>query len=202
VKLSAWAAQEGIHYQTAWRMFKSGKLPVPVKQLPTGTIIVDDNPQEAGAALYARVSSSDQKKDLEAQIGRLAVFAAGQKLTVIKTVAEVGSGLNGHRQGLIRLLTDPKVRIIVVEHRDRLMRFGAEFVEATLAADGRKLLVVDTSELKDDLVADVIAVLTSMCARLYGRRSANNRAKRALTAMQGEVPDDPAHPPDAPVSSP
>jgi len=76
-------------------MFKSHKLPVPAKQLPTGTIIVDDSPQDAGVALYARVSSHDQKKDLEAQIGRLAVFAANQKLTVIKTVSEVGSGLNG-----------------------------------------------------------------------------------------------------------
>lgn len=175
-------------------MFKSHKLPVPAKQLPTGTIIVDDSPQDAGVALYARVSSHDQKKDLEAQIGRLAVFAANQKLTVIKTVSEVGSGLNGHRQGLMRLLSEPKVRTIVVEHRDRLMRFGAEYVEAALAADGRKLLVVDASELKDDLVQDVIAVLTSMCARLYGRRSASNRAKRALTALQGEEP------PEAPSS--
>jgi len=85
----------------------------------------------------------------------------------------------------MRLLSEPKVRTIVVEHRDRLMRFGAEYVEAALAADGRKLLVVDASELKDDLVQDVIAVLISMCARLYGRRSASNRAKRALTALQG-----------------
>jgi putative resolvase len=74
------------------------------------------------------------------------------------------------------------------------MRFGAEYVEAALAADGRKLLVVDASEFKDDLVQDVIAVLTSMCARLYGRRSASNRAKRALTALQGEEP------PEAPPS--
>jgi putative resolvase len=74
------------------------------------------------------------------------------------------------------------------------MRFGAEYVEAALAADGRKLLVVDASELKDDLVQDMIAVLISMCARLYGRRSASNRAKRALTALQGEEP------PEAPSS--
>jgi putative resolvase len=194
MKLSVWAERQGIGYQAAWRMFKSHKLPVPAKQLPTGTIIVDDRPQDAGVALYARVSSHDQKKDLEAQIGRLAVFAANQKLTVIKTVSEVGSGLNGHRQGLMRLLSEPKVRTIVVEHRDRLMRFGAEYVEAALAADGRKLLVVDASEFKDDLVQDVIAVLISMCARLYGRRSASNRAKRALTALQGEEP------PEAPPS--
>ncbi len=184
MKLSVWAQRQGIGYQAAWRMFKNGKLPVPVKQFPTGTIIVDERPKESGVALYARVSSHDQKKDLDGQLGRLAVFAAQQRLTVVETAAEVGSGLNGHRQGLMRLLRDPRVRTIVVEHRDRLMRLGAEYVEAALAAEGRKLLVVDESELKDDLVQDVIAVLTSMCARLYGRRSANNRAKRALSAMQ------------------
>ncbi len=186
MKLSAWAAQEGLHYQTAWRLWKTGKLPVPARQLATGTVLVDApaRPAERGVALYARVSSSDQEKDLEGQLGRLAVFAAANHLTVIATAAEVGSGLNGHRRGLMGLLRNPAVGIIVVEHRDRLMRFGAEYVEAALAADGRKLLVVDDTELKDDLVQDVIAVLTSMCARLYGRRSAKNRAARALASLQ------------------
>jgi putative resolvase len=84
----------------------------------------------------------------------------------------------------MRLLRDPKVLTVVVEHRDRLMRFGAEYVEATLMAQNRRLLVVDESELKDDLVQDMIAVLTSMCARLYGRRSAKNRAARAMACLQ------------------
>ena len=183
MKLSVWAKKQGLTYGAVWRMWKNGKLPVAARQLPTGTIIVDERPEEEGVALYARVSSHDQKKDLEAQLGRLAVFAAQQKLTVVKTVTEVGSGLNGHRRGLMRLLRDPKVRTVVVEHRDRLMRFGSEYVESSLAADGRRLLVVDLSELKDDLVQDMIAVLTSFCARLYGRRSARNRAisiERAL----------------------
>jgi putative resolvase len=184
MKLSVWAQRQGLTYGTAWRMWKQGKLPVRATQLPTGTIIVDERPAEAGVALYARVSSHDQKTDLEAQLGRLAVFAAVNRLMVVKTVSEVGSGLNGHRRGLMKLLADPKVRTVVVEHRDRLMRFGSEYVESALAADGRKLLVVDAAELKDDLVQDMSAVLTSMCARLYGRRSAKNRAKRALSLIQ------------------
>jgi putative resolvase len=187
MKLSIWAQREGIHYQTAWRMFKSGRLPVASHQLPSGTIIVEDRPVEEGVALYARVSSHDQKRDLEAQLGRLAAYAASKKMTVIATVSEVGSGLNGHRKGMMRLLSNPKVRTIVVEHRDRLMRFGAEYVEAALAAEGRRLVVVDQSELKDDLVQDVIAVLTSMCARLYGRRAAKNRAARAMACLQKEA---------------
>ncbi len=100
------------------------------------------------------------------------------------TVTEIGSVLNGHRPKLIKLLNDPKIWIILVEHRDRLMRFGAEYVESALAAQGRKLIVADGSELKDDLVQDMIEVLTSFCARLYGRRSAKNKAKKALETMQ------------------
>ena len=63
------------------------------------------------------------------------------------------------------------------------MRFGVEYVESALAAHGRKLFVVDASEVKD-LVQDMIEVLTSFCARLYGRRSARNKAKKALRAME------------------
>jgi predicted site-specific integrase-resolvase len=86
----------------------------------------------------------------------------------------------------MRLLRTPTVATVVVEHRDRLMRFGFEYVESALAAQGRNLVVVDTTEVTDDLVRDMTEVLTSMCARLYGRRAAENRAKRALEAMACE----------------
>jgi putative resolvase len=76
------------------------------------------------------------------------------------------------------------MQTIVVEHRDRFMRFGAEYVEATLAAQGRELMVMESSEVKDDLVQDRIEVLTSFCARFYGRRSARNKAKKAVQAME------------------
>ena len=79
---------------------------------------------------------------------------------MVQTVTEVGAGLNGHRKKLLSLLADLKVDVIVVEHRDRLMRFGAEYVEAALHARGARLLVVDDGELADDLVQDMIAVLT------------------------------------------
>lgn len=63
---------------------------------------------------------------------------------------------------------------MVVEHRDRLMRFGFEYVEAALAAQGRAVMVMESSEVQDDLVRDVTEVLTSLCARLYGRSSAGS----------------------------
>ena len=76
----------------------------------------------------------------------------------------------------------PEYSVIVIEHRDRLARFGSDYIEATLAAEGRRLVIVDPEEVKDDLVQDMIDVLTSMCARLYGRRSARQRAEKALQA--------------------
>ena len=73
---------------------------------------------------------------------------------------------------------------IVVEHRERLSRFGFEYVEAALAGRGARILVMEEGELEDDLVRDATEVMTSLCARLYGRRSARRRAERALTAAQ------------------
>jgi putative resolvase len=189
MKLSAWAKANGLAYQTAWRMWRDGKLPVPAEQLPTGTVIVHPykTPTVESVAIYARVSSADQKADLERQLGRLAEYASRERLTVIRSVSEIGSGLNGHRAKIMRLLSDPAVHTIVVEHRDRLARFGSEYIEAALAACGRKLIVVDQTEMKDDLVQDMVDVLTSFCARLYGRRAAKNRAAKALAAAQAET---------------
>uniref|UniRef100_A0A6M3X8G3 Putative resolvase domain containing protein n=2 Tax=viral metagenome TaxID=1070528 RepID=A0A6M3X8G3_9ZZZZ len=183
MKLADWAREQGIDYKTAYRWFRAGILPVPARQLPTGTILVDPGqPTTPGVALYGRVSSSDQKNDLDRQLARLSSFAADQNLLVTNVAGEIGSGLNGHRKRLLALLRDPKVGGIVVEHRDRLARFGSEYIEAAMSASGRRLIVLDSGELKDDLVQDMIDVLTSFCARLYGRRAAKNRAKRAMEA--------------------
>ena len=99
-------------------------------------------------------------------------------------VKEIGSGLNGNRRRLRRLVADHTVGTIVVEHRERLSRFGFEYLEAALAGRGARILVMDEAELEDDLVRDVTEVMTSLCARLYGRRSARRRAERALAAAQ------------------
>ncbi|MGH9048087.1 MAG: IS607 family transposase [Acidimicrobiales bacterium] len=185
MKLSEWAKRNGVTYKTAHRWFHTGILPAPAKQLPTGTILVDV-PEVKGdsVALYARVSSHDQKADLERQQGRLVAWATGRCLHVSRVVSEVGSGLNGHRSKLLSLLKDPSITGVVVEHRERLARFGSEYIEATLASSGRRLFVVEEGELKDDLVEDMVSILTSFCARLYGRRSAANRAQRALEAAK------------------
>ena len=185
MNLKQWAALQGVSYQTARRWRARGILPVETRKV--GRLILVDVPPvdegSGGVAVYGRVSSSDQKGDLDRQVARVTCWAVEQGLSVDRVVTEVGSALNGKRRKLVGLLRDRGVGTIVVEHRDRFARFGAEYVEAALVASGRRLLVVDPFEVDDDLVRDVTEVLTSLCARLYGRRSAANRAARAVKAV-------------------
>ena len=187
--MKEWAAREGVHHVTAYRWFREGKLPVPARRV--GRLILVDpaatEPAPEGVtAVYARVSSADQRADLDRQVARVTAWATGQNMVVARVVTEVGSALNGRRKKFLALLRDPAVGTIVVEHRDRFARFGAEYVEAALSAQGRRLLVVDPAEVDDDLVRDVTEILTSLCARLYGRRASANRAARAVAAATAE----------------
>ena len=102
-----------------------------------------------------------------------------------KPCRETGSGLNG-RKALLRIFRNPKIPVVVVQHRDRLMRFGFEYGEAALAAQSRRVVVMDGAEITDDIVQDLHEVIVSMCARLYGKRAAKNRAKKAIEAIPCE----------------
>ena len=190
MNLKQWASSQGVSYATARRWFDAGTLPVPAYQV--GRLIVIGDPVPAASAgstvVYARVSSADQRADLDRQVARVTAWATGQHLSVDRVVTEVGSALNGRRRKFLGLLGDKGVSTIVVEHRDRFARFGAEYVEAALSASGRRLLVVDPAEVDDDLVRDVTEILTSLCARLYGRRAAANRAARAVAVVTADDP--------------
>jgi putative resolvase len=189
VKLAEWARANGVHPQTAYRWFREDRMPVPARRLESGTIWVDAAPaDESGrVVVYARVSSHGRRHDLERQVARLTDWATRNGHAVGEVVTEVGSGLNGKRPKLRRVLSDPSAGVVVVEHRDRLARFGVEHLEAALSAHGRKVVVAGPGETTGDLVRDMIEVLTSMCARLYGRRGARNRAMRAVTAAKHEA---------------
>jgi predicted site-specific integrase-resolvase len=189
VNLKEWAAATGVSYATARRRYESGTLPVPAYRLGrlimVGVPVTGATPGSGQTVVYARVSCVDQKPDLDRQVARVTVWATGQKLAVSRVVTEVGSAFSVHRQELLALLRDPAVSTIVVEHRDRFARFGAEYVEAALSAQGRRLLVVDRAEVDDDLVRDMTEILMSLCARRYGRRAGADRARRAVEAATG-----------------
>ncbi|WP_093876002.1 IS607 family transposase [Streptomyces sp. TLI_105] len=189
MNLTEWAKTQGVHPQTAYRWFREGTLPVPAQRVGPRTILVNIDANTTpevigGLGLYARVSAHDQKGDLERQVARLSAWAAKTGSKVVRVEAEIASGMNGCRSKARRLLADPAVTTVVVEHKDRLGRMNVELVEAALSATGRRLLVLDDGEVEDDLVRDMVEMLTSFCARRYGRRSAKNRARKALQAAE------------------
>lgn len=190
MRIREWAEREGFHPQTVWKWCREGTMPVPFERTATGAVIVHDPKYEnatpttaAGRTVcYARVSSGDQKTDLQRQGDRLKAFAYNMGVDAPEVVTEVGSGMNDKRRKLNQLLADPTVTTIIVEHRDRLACMNIGLVESALKAQGRRILVVDDSELDDDLVRDMTEVLTSFCARLYGRRGAKHKASAAMEA--------------------
>jgi putative resolvase len=163
-------------------------MPVPARRLESGTIWVDIAPSASAerVVVYARcprmISGPDQRLTLIGR-SRLTEWATSNRHEVTEVVTEVGSGLNGKRPKLRRILSDPSATVVVmvVEHRDRFARFGVEHVEAALSARGRRGVVADPGETSDRLVRDVIEVLTRGCARLYGWRGARMWAMRAVT---------------------
>ena len=168
-------------------MHHAGKLPpeLQIEQLPNRRYYVLVPAENDGrCVVFARVSSGDQKEDLDRQVGRVVEWATRQGFRPGQVVKEIGSGLSGNRRWLRRVIADPTVKVIVVEHRERLCRFGFEYVEAARSGRGARIVVMDQDEVEDDLVRDVTEVMTSLCARLYGRRSAKRRAERALAAAR------------------
>ena len=167
-------------------------MPVPAQKVGRLILVSPQTAAESGlkaegVGLYARVSSHDQKPGLDGQVARLSAWAAEAGLPVVRVEAEVGSGVDGSRAKVRRLLADPAVTVVVVEHRDRLGRMNIELVEAALSAHDRRLVVLDDSEVTGDVVGDMVEVLTWFCARLYGRRSARNRALKALGCAQQDI---------------
>ncbi|MGC8732890.1 MAG: IS607 family transposase, partial [Halothiobacillaceae bacterium] len=137
-------------------------------------------PQDRKTIAYARVSSHDQKDDLERQKQELELYCAKQGWT-FEVIADLGSGMNYNKKGLKRLLDEiieGRVGRLVVTHKDRLLRFGAELVFAICEAKDVEVLIinkgVDTT-FEEDLAKDVLEIITVFSARLYGSRSRKNQ---------------------------
>ena len=188
MKLSAYAKQQGISYQTAWRMWQRGEL--PAHQLPSGTVIVEVPPTPPAirpqkVAVYARVSSAENRKNLEGQAERVAAFCAAKGWQVAKVVKECGSGINDQRPQFLALLADTSISHLVIEHQDRCSRFGVAYIQTLLKTQGRELVILNEAEEgQDDLMQDFVAIITSFCARLYGRRRASRKKTQLLAALE------------------
>ena len=182
MKLSQWAKKQGIHYQTAYKWFCNGKLPVKAIQLDTGTILVENEEiikkDSDKVWIYARVSSNQQKKDLERQIERCIKFAETKGWQIQKVYKEIASGMNDNRKQLMKLLNENPTRILI-EHKDRLTRFGFNYFDVLLPKLNCELIVINRDkEEKDDLLKDLVAIITSFCCRLYGLRKGKNKSNK------------------------
>src|SRR5260370_21113786 len=204
MKLSYYAKQMGVRDETAWSWVRDGK--IQGRRIGLHTIMITEGREEYATAVsqrvavsrrvavYARVSSSENTSTLDSQAERLVVYCAARGYQVAKVIKEIGSGINDARPKLLELLADQRVGLIVVEHKDRLTRFGFRYLDTLLTAQGRAIEVVNQAENgTEDLLADLTAIVSSFCARLYGQRQAKRKAEvivRELEAREAKGDED------------
>jgi putative resolvase len=190
MKLSEYAKSIGVSYKTVWRMWKRGEL--EATQLPSGTIIVQKSktsPEITSkrVAIYARVSSGENKSNLETQAERLQLYCTARGYQIIHIIKEVGSGVNDNRQKLIKLLNQNDYDLIVCEHKDRLTRVGFNYLKVLLQQTSRDIEIVNlATEKTDDLMQDFVSIITSFCARLYGVRHRTRKTECIIQCLKEE----------------
>ena len=189
MKLSQYAKQQGISYSTALRWWKAGQ--IKGYQAPSGTIIVEAESKPGRSVervvIYARVSSPEHKENLERQVERLLHYCTVRGYQVAQVIKEIASGVNDSRPKLLALLKDQTATRIVVEHKDRLTRFGFRYLETLLEIQGRTIEVVNVAENdKEDSIADLVAIVYSFTARLYGQRRAKHKTEAIVAQIKQE----------------
>ena len=186
--LKDYARDHGIKYRAAWNRFKAGKIPSAFKDDFGKILIREDKPNRPLKVFcYARVSSSQNKANLESQAERIIHFANLSGLPVHSIIKEIGSGLNDERPKLLKILNDIEITHIVVEHKDRLTRFGFNFLKDWMALRQCQIIVINNVETdKEDLMQDFISLVTSMVARLYGLRRSKRKTEQLIKELQND----------------
>jgi excisionase family DNA binding protein len=202
----------GVHLDTLREWDKEGKL-VPIKTFGNHRRYkisdieafcgeIKEKQEDAGVirvATYARVSSHEQKQkgDLERQNGRVLAYCVKKEYKVIKSYEEVGSGMSDSRpklRNLFTLVSEKQIDKVVVEHKDRLTRFNFQFLEDFFNSYNVKIEWMEEvlgKRYEDELVEDMLTLMSSFSNKIYGKRSAENRKKKKLeklAALGGAVP--------------
>lgn len=183
MKLSEYAKKNSITYQTAWSHFKQGKIP-NARQLPSGTVVIDENSinKNEYVVVYARVSSSENKDNLATQCERICDFCFANGWKVDEIVKECASGLNDERPKLSKIFRKRKATKIVIEHKDRLTRFGFNYIK--LLYPECDILVINECEENQDLFEDFVSLVTSFCARIYGKRRSKRKTEEIIKTLK------------------
>lgn len=177
MKLSEYAKKHSVTYRTAWNRFKTNKIPNSYVD-DTGHIIVDENKliDNTKCAIYCRVSTNKQKQDLENQMSRVKNYAILNGYTIEASVKEIASGVNDTRKKLTNLLHNNSWNTLIVEHQDRLTRFGFNYIKILLENNHKKIIVINKADdEKHDLMQDMISVLYSFAARMYSKRKLSRK---------------------------
>lgn len=184
-KISEYAKLNHVQYRTVWNWIKQGKVKIERTETGRVLIVVDEPINDSIVVIYARVSSSENKDNLERQAQRLIDYANAKGYKVEKVVKEVGSGLNDNRPKLQSILADKSINLILVEHKDRLTRFGFNYIQTLLANSNRAVEVVNNLENpKEDLIADFTSVITSFCAKIYGQRRSKRKTEKLIKELE------------------
>lgn len=184
IKISEYAKIKNVTNRTVWNWIRNGELQIEHTSTGRVRIVFDDN-HEKKVAVYARVSSSENKSNLQSQAERLISFCNAKGYKVSRIEMEVGSGLNDNRKKLESLLTDRSIDLIIVEHKDRLARFGVNYIKKLLNSQGRDIEIVnEVIEDKQDLIQDFVSVITSFCARVYGLRRSRRKTEQLIEKLK------------------
>lgn len=176
IKLSEYAKLKSVTYRTAWKRFIDGKIPNSYID-ETGHIYVNIGSSVGNRAIvYARVSSNDRKNSLNEQRSRLENYVKMNNLNLVGSYKEIASGMNDNRPVLNKILQSDDWDVLVIENKDRLTRFGFNYINTLCETKGKKILVLNSSEDdKEDLMKDLISVIYSFSARMYGLRRRKNK---------------------------
>ena len=190
IKLSDYASLHNITYRTAWNRFKAGKLPGAIISEDGYHIEVavnEDKPEPVGnsVAIYCRVSSSENKSNLNSQAERLIAYATARGYQISEVVKEVGSGVNDKRSKLASLLQKDNWQVLIVEHEDRLTRFGFNYIEVLTNKLGKNIEVVNQADnCTSDLMQDLISIIYSFSARMYGLRRSKRKTEKIIAYLE------------------
>lgn len=195
IKVSEYAERMSLHIRTVYRYYHSGKIQGYQDDV-TGTIFIlnpfkkeINSRLDKAVVLYARVSSSENKDNLDKQLDRLRLYANAKGYQVVKEIKEVGSGLNDKRAKLNNLLENDldTFSILLVEHKDRLTRFGFNYIDILLKTHNKEIEVINLVDSdREDLVQDFISVITSFCARVYGQRRSKLKTEALIKELEDE----------------
>jgi len=167
----------GVCYKTAHLWWKSGKLENAFKSKTGGILVreIEEDVHPERVVIYCRVSNQNRREEMQYQVNRCLDFCAAKGLSVSDTYYEVASGMNDNRVKLWKMLNSNPTTI-VIENKDRLTRFGFKYLENLLNKQGCKIIVMnDNDNDEQDLMKDMVAIITSFCCRLYGLRRIKNK---------------------------